>query len=82
MCWCQFYVNGGDDMVEYLGRMVPEAGFRAFVYDVKDGRKLVNSWKEFEAAMATGIWFASREDAAKSVPTKQINKDFGKKGRD
>lgn len=51
------------DFVVYEGRKVPRAHFRAFVYGTDNKQKLVNSYEEFEAAMATGIWFATKEEA-------------------
>lgn len=47
----------------YLGRIVEKKNFRAFVYGSNEQKKVVNSWDEFEAAMQSGIWFASVEDA-------------------
>jgi len=47
----------------YLGRIVQKKNFRAFVYGSNNEKKVVNSWDEFEAAMQSGIWFASIEDA-------------------
>jgi hypothetical protein len=54
--------------VVYLGRSIAKEGFRAFVYGAKDSKKLVNSWDEFEAHMATGIWFASKDDVIEPKP--------------
>lgn len=51
----------------YLGRIVEKKNFRAFIYDANGQRRLVESWDEFEANMQSGIWFASKEDAKKSV---------------
>lgn len=41
----------------YNGRRVVKENFRAYVYSVDNAKKLVNSWNEFEQAMASGIWF-------------------------
>ncbi len=68
-------------MVEYLGRMVAEEGFRAFIYAIDNRQKLVNSWKEFEAHMASGEWFPSKEDAVIATIPKPIE-GLRKKGRD
>ena len=54
--------------VIYNGQRIQKHHFRAFVYGLDDKTKLVNSWDEFEAHMATGLWFPSKED----VPTKAI----------
>jgi len=45
----------------YLGRSIAKEGFRAFVYGPNGKKKLVNSWDEFEASMASGLWFDSVE---------------------
>jgi hypothetical protein len=47
----------------YLGRIVEKKHFRAFVHGSNGEKKLVESWEAFEAAMQSGIWFASLEDA-------------------
>lgn len=47
----------------YLGRIVPKHNFRAFIYSPNGQKRLVESWDEFEANMATGVWFARQEDA-------------------
>jgi hypothetical protein len=47
----------------YLDRIVDKKHFRAFVHGTNGEKKLVNSWDEFEAAMESGIWFATVEDA-------------------
>jgi hypothetical protein len=60
------------DQFQYLGRWVDKAHFRAFVYDKKNGQKLANSYNEYESLIASGLWFASKEDASK-VERKQKN---------
>lgn len=50
--------------VLYLGRWVDSENFRAFVYNV-EGKKLAQSYKEYEDLIASGIWFATKDD----VPT-------------
>jgi hypothetical protein len=49
-------------MVHYLGRQVPKDGFRVFVYGKDGQQKLVNSYQEYEAQLATGNWFAQLSD--------------------
>lgn len=46
----------------YLGKVVPKEGFRVFIYSPTEREKLVESWDDFEAHMATGLWFATQED--------------------
>jgi len=41
----------------YQGRAVPEDNFRAYVYAANGDKKLVNSWREFEKHIQTGLWF-------------------------
>lgn len=50
----------------YLGNIIPKAHFRAFIYNVSGEKKLIDGWGNFEAHMATGIWFA-KEEEAKSI---------------
>jgi hypothetical protein len=47
----------------YLGRIIDKKHFRTFVYGSNGEKKLIESWDAFEAAMQSGIWFASLEDA-------------------
>lgn len=46
--------------VMYEGRLVPMERFRAFVYSYGDQKKLVNSWKEFEESIHSGLWFSNK----------------------
>lgn len=47
----------------YLGRIVDKKHFRTFIFGANGEKKLVESWSEYEAAMQSGIWFATVEDA-------------------
>ena len=47
----------------YLGRIVEKKNFRTFVYGPNGEKKIVESWDAYEAAMQSGIWFATVEDA-------------------
>jgi len=49
--------------VVYLGRSIAKESFRAFIYGADGSKRLVNSWDEFERFMASGVWFASAEEA-------------------
>lgn len=51
----------------YLGRIVPKENFRAFVYDCDGASRLAESWAEFQDCIKTGKWFATLEDAKKSL---------------
>jgi hypothetical protein len=51
----------------YLGRLVSKEKFRAFIYAPDGGQILVESWADFESKMESGLWFATKEDAAASV---------------
>ncbi len=42
----------------YLGKVVSTKNFRVFVYDSSGEQKLVESWSEYELAIASGVWFA------------------------
>ena len=46
----------------YNGRQISTENFRAFIYGADGKQKLVNSWREFEEHMQTGIWFADKKD--------------------
>lgn len=65
--------------VNYLGRVVPVEGFRAFVYGADGTRKVVNSWTVFEEHIALGTWFATPEAAANDF--KPAPKAFKAKGK-
>ncbi len=58
----------------YLGRIVSKKHFRAFVYGTNGEQKLVESWDEFEKAMESGIWFASKEEKVKTKSDKRKRK--------
>ncbi len=53
-------VNAGS--VLYDGRVVPEKGFRAFIYSANNQKKLVNSWQEYQAHILSGCWFSHKTD--------------------
>lgn len=65
--------------VIYLGRSIAKEGFRAFVYGANSQKKLVNSWHEFEAAMASGVWFPTLEDVKESQPVEDKKDEAPKK---
>ena len=65
--------------VIYLGRSIAKEGFRAFVYGANDQRKLVNSWHEYEAAMASGVWFSTKEDVVEPAPAEEVKSEAPKK---
>jgi len=56
--------------VEYMGKMVPQEHFRTYIYS-KDDKKLVNSWKEYQACVATGLWFDTVEQAQEQKPKRR-----------
>ncbi len=49
--------------VVYQGRAIATDGFRTFIYSTDGFKKLVNSWDEYEAHIAMGIWFSSIDEA-------------------
>lgn len=55
----------------YLGRPVNKNYFRAFVYAANGNKKLVESWDNFEKEMASGLWFATIEEALESSRLKK-----------
>lgn len=46
--------------VFYNGIWIEKELFRTFVYNQK-GQKLVNSWDEYQDALASGLWFETQE---------------------
>lgn len=60
-----------DEFVLYDGRMVSKENFRVFVYGLEGAQKVVNSWLEYEAAMASGLWFPSKDEVAAMIDKKQ-----------
>jgi hypothetical protein len=56
-----------ETMVIYQGRVVPEAGFRAWIYSADNESKCVNSWKEYLYEISTGTWFSTKEEIPQKV---------------
>lgn len=50
----------------YLGRIVDKKHFRAFIHGTNGEKRLIESWDAFEAAMQSGVWFPTVEDAQAS----------------
>lgn len=50
------------ERVMYQGRAVPKDAFRVFVYGKDKAMKLMNSWDEYSKAIASGLWFANKDD--------------------
>jgi hypothetical protein len=62
----------------YLGRRINKEHFRTNVYGTKGEKKLVESWAAFEAAMESGIWFATRKDALESFSREDYMEEMAK----
>jgi hypothetical protein len=60
--------------VIYLGRTIPKAGFRAFIYSFDNAQKLVESWDEYEKNIATGIWFSTKAAVPAKKPYEKARK--------
>ena len=58
------------EQVLYNDRWIDKAHFRAYVYS-KDGEKLAENYEEFQALVASGLWFSSKEDINKVLPSKR-----------
>jgi hypothetical protein len=56
------------EIVIYNGRPIPKEGFRTFVYGPNDAQRLVESWEEYEANIASGVWFSSKEQVIAPLP--------------
>jgi hypothetical protein len=50
-----------NDQFLYLNRWVSRKNFRVIVYSTDEKEKLVNSYDEFNKALESGEWFASKE---------------------
>lgn len=83
------FLQIGDNMAEmvlYNGMKVPRESFRAFIYDINNEPKLVNSWDEYVEHMASGIWYTNKK--TDNIPNsseleKGLKPESGKKkGRD
>lgn len=48
---------------KYLGKIIGKDNFRAYIYCTDGSKKLIESWDDFEAHMATGLWFAKKSEA-------------------
>ena len=57
-------MSESDKQVLYDGRWVDKEHFCVFVYN-STGQKLIKSYDEFCEAISSGIWFATKADAAK-----------------
>ena len=49
----------------YLGRWVDKATFCAFVYDKDGNEKLANNYQNYQAWIASGLWFSSKPNTLK-----------------
>lgn len=50
-----------EQFVEFQGRTVPKEHFRTFVYG-RDGQRLMNSYEEYNAHIASKEWFDTEEE--------------------
>lgn len=48
------------DQALYLGRWVSTKNFRTWIYNAS-GKKLVESWLQYEHEIGTGEWFATQD---------------------
>lgn len=60
-----------DHTAVYLGRVIPTKNFRAFIYSANGDQKLVNTWREFESHISTGLWFDTQENAKVTIDEKR-----------
>jgi hypothetical protein len=67
-----------DDQVLYNGRWVQKKHFRVMVYNAS-AKKIVNSYDEYEREIASGLWFASQDEA---IPKQPVNIRTGRKAKD
>ena len=68
--------------VIYLGRAVPKANFRTYVYGFDGAKMLARTWIQYEALISSGIWFPKLEDVPEKVVSEDIKtKDTKSKSR-
>jgi len=60
-------MNQANDQFMYLGRWVSRKNFRVMVYGKDEKQKLVNSFDEFNTALESGEWFASKPVVVKAT---------------
>lgn len=71
------------DVVIYQGRPISTHGFRVFIYGPMNQQKIVNSWKDYQAHIATGLWFSKKEDVKEEIgEVKAITKGRPRKARE
>lgn len=63
-------IESVDKQVLYLGRWVDREHFCTFVYN-STGQHLAKSYDEFSRLIATGAWFATKEDVIKAEEVKK-----------
>lgn len=66
--------NEPSQQVQYLGRWVDKNHFSAFIFDGKEQR-LVRNYEEFTKLLGSGLWFATKEDADKSIIVPEVSKE-------
>lgn len=72
------HVQEQQEMVTYLGRAIPKAGFRAYIYSNDGKEKLVENWEEFDLYTHTDTWFATKEEALQKPNKKKHQKPYSK----
>ena len=70
------------ESILYQGRLVPKAGFRAFIFGFDNQKKLVNSWIEYEDHISTGLWFSSLDSVPEKAKPKESKNDRNKRDDD
>lgn len=61
------------ESVKYNGNTHLKQGFRTFVYNKDGEQKLMNSWVEYEAHIAAGLWFTNRFDIPMPGSTEEVS---------
>ena len=60
--------------VKFMGRLVLEGGFRAWMYSPNGESKVADSYAEYLEMSKSGLWFESKELAAKAKAKNGKNK--------
>jgi len=67
-------IDRPEETVFYNGQHVPKNHFRTYIFNVNGEKKLVESWKDYEFHIDTGVWFKSIDELPKTEKRKYTKK--------
>lgn len=65
----------------YLGKIINTENFRAYIYNTEGSKKLIESWRDFENHMATGLWFPKKSEVLEMQKIKKKQESNPKRKR-